>query len=1084
LIKTPSPNPDWHVLQVKDPAREEIDCKNYKDDLEIQYDYTLVISQNDEETEVSKLVCKNKVFVGTTEGTPPVPDTQINQADFSAYCRAKIENMCTNPMEQCTSSDDHPCPTFNAANATSTPTLTCPGGKWLINNEYRDGIQPECKGDDIELNVASFYFIDKTTGITEKMKNGIKCFQNYDCKTKSNFDFSLVNITGQDKIYCESGHLRVLSNRTTLNETEYTCNKNEGIWTNNKNNKKIGEDSRAVCEKDAPPPSEESWASKHFGLIIAVLVVVIVTICAVITFLFYICCLSRNAGQRILKSKIKKWKSMSRNKRMKLATNVFNQASLASPFSSIHIMNGLELLHAMLEADTEDPEIWERAYPFLDRFNGASRTRGNRMCGLFSRYLYLQAKRIINKHGWTTTTPITRTHYKGYIRTVALRLMFYGRFNAYTPEFSKFIGEGFNKLRYNAVEQYPHCGMLWAHVATSRCKAYEIEFMEDLTRIATIKPDSQQLMNIPEDDRFPSIGNVCEQASLAIGGSTLPTTKRDYAKDLVEQPKNRSLAFAFIRGFLQSSQADIGANYRANYAKNQDSVAFIKNTFAKDDWNYLLNTLSRMMICYGQHQEAKRLENFSLHPEIHNVDRKKPEGKKNLEIFREMPPGPIYTKFYGEQKRFEKELAAEEMEILTWLASRMDKEALRDSMADHTKANENYSRDQPVDAPSTNFVVGYCRDPTTGLCNEDSFFAALEQGPNVITRIRQCQLTEDEKARYRVLLEKIFSKETITALRIDFAPDDVVEICSKVKDIVRTEPFLIEDIPGDINVLTDTHGQIFDIDRVFKANAVNGKPGYECAKYLFLGDYVDRGDMSLEVVMAVFILKALYPDRFFLLRGNHECPRVNRKMDGDDLSLIESLYERYEKKEARSLYAVLNSAFAYLSGAAIIGDKIFCAHAGISMGSFTRHEMRRMEKPYAVEKDILLEDITWSDPAIGLKGITFHFVRGTSIYFGEDEFVHAMENIGCEAMIRGHLVMIDGVKLIWNRLFSVFTATANSKDGTANVGAFCYVDEKLMIHCKIMAVDTIRFKPKEASNGAQKNSETDSGDITISDGCN
>ncbi|GMT34733.1 hypothetical protein PFISCL1PPCAC_26030, partial [Pristionchus fissidentatus] len=156
------------------------------------------------------------------------------------------------------------------------------------------------------------------------------------------------------------------------------------------------------------------------------------------------------------------------------------QASLASPISNIHILNGLQLLDAMLTTDTEDPEIWELAYPFLDRFHGTSRTRGNRLCGLFTRYLYLQAKRIIDKHGWLCTERITRTQYKGYIRTVAVKLIFYCKYNAYTPEVTKFVGEGFEKLRFNAVEQYPHCGMLWSHVATSRCKAYGRNFLYDL----------------------------------------------------------------------------------------------------------------------------------------------------------------------------------------------------------------------------------------------------------------------------------------------------------------------------------------------------------------------------------------------------------------------------------------------------------------------------------------------------------------------------------------------------------------------------------------------------------------------------
>lgn len=84
--------------------------------------------------------------------------------------------------------------------------------------------------------------------------------------------------------------------------------------------------------------------------------------------------------------------------------------------------------------------------------------------------------------------------------------------------------------------------------------------------------------------------------------------------------------------------------------------------------------------------------------------------------------------------------------------------------------------------------------------------------------------------------------------------------------------------PSQLYGLTACHGHIVrerrqypDLLRLFE---FGGHPPE--ANYLFLGDYVDRGKQSIEVIVLLLCYKIRYPENFFMLRGNHECSAINR----------------------------------------------------------------------------------------------------------------------------------------------------------------------------------------------------------------
>lgn len=84
-------------------------------------------------------------------------------------------------------------------------------------------------------------------------------------------------------------------------------------------------------------------------------------------------------------------------------------------------------------------------------------------------------------------------------------------------------------------------------------------------------------------------------------------------------------------------------------------------------------------------------------------------------------------------------------------------------------------------------------------------------------------------------------------------------------------------IEGPVKVFGDIHGQLGDLMSLFKSFGYPDRNIGDISyfKYVFLGDFVDRGHKSMEVMCLLLALKIEYPARVFLIRGNHECHAMN-----------------------------------------------------------------------------------------------------------------------------------------------------------------------------------------------------------------
>jgi serine/threonine-protein phosphatase PP1 catalytic subunit len=207
-----------------------------------------------------------------------------------------------------------------------------------------------------------------------------------------------------------------------------------------------------------------------------------------------------------------------------------------------------------------------------------------------------------------------------------------------------------------------------------------------------------------------------------------------------------------------------------------------------------------------------------------------------------------------------------------------------------------------------------------------------------------------------------------------------------------TLPHLFFVVPDVVVLLLhagDIHGQYQDLLRLFE---YGGYP--PAANYLFLGDYVDRGKQSLETICLLLAYKIRYPDRVYLLRGNHEDAKINR---------IYGFYDECKRRFNVRLWKIFTDCFNCLPVAALIDEKILCMHGGLSPELQNLDQIREVTRPTEIPDSGLLCDLLWSDPDPNAEGWA-DSDRGVSCTFGSDVVADFLDKNDLDLICRGHQV--------------------------------------------------------------------------------
>lgn len=293
---------------------------------------------------------------------------------------------------------------------------------------------------------------------------------------------------------------------------------------------------------------------------------------------------------------------------------------------------------------------------------------------------------------------------------------------------------------------------------------------------------------------------------------------------------------------------------------------------------------------------------------------------------------------------------------------------------------------------------------------------------------------------FDTLLESVNSRQKIKETEIR-------AICNKAKECFYQEGTVIT-LSSPISVCGDVHGQFYDVLEIFKQG---GTP--PDTKYLFLGDYVDRGYFSLETILLLLLYKIKFPTRMYMLRGNHETRRVN-----ETYGFYNEVFKKYHHSWP---WKMLNEVFDLMPLGAVIDGWAFCIHGGLSPDIKLIEELAISERRMEITQEGKLCDILWSDPDDIDNWRPSE--RGAGYIFGVNPSEEFCRNNKIQLIMRAHQLVMEGYRYNCNQKVLTVWSAPNYMYSCGNVASIAKVAPSHEIQFTVFSAvpDAQRLEPDD-----------------------
>jgi diadenosine tetraphosphatase ApaH/serine/threonine PP2A family protein phosphatase len=256
----------------------------------------------------------------------------------------------------------------------------------------------------------------------------------------------------------------------------------------------------------------------------------------------------------------------------------------------------------------------------------------------------------------------------------------------------------------------------------------------------------------------------------------------------------------------------------------------------------------------------------------------------------------------------------------------------------------------------------------------------------------------------------------------------VILLLGKFVEVLYDQPNLLP-LTAPLTVCGDIHGQLYDLFELFE---VGGSPS--TTRYLFQGDYVDRGRFSLETFLYLVTLKLKYPSQIWMLRGNHESRAVSKQYGFFD--------ECLQSYGHAVVWNLCQDAFDLLPVAALINKRIFSVHGGLSPSVPLIETIDVLDRQTELGTEGALAELAWGDPNNDIGGWAVS-PRGAGWHFGitpTNEFCRANR---IELITRAHELAINGYQYFCQEKVLTVWSAPNYAYVTANAASILQISDTL-----------------------------------------